>query len=376
MFFLAAASTACGRKECATQADCDSDQVCDPLKLRCVNAYNFAGGNVADGGQADATSTDTGPGLDALTADTGAADAGVDGGADTGPRPDSGCPATYGAFSGTKPLCTIEVSFSIDDSANRVYGATDGLAWKGSLDFDSSSRILTRDPSWGGGTGPYPLLYDDGPWTAGGHEARTATASDNIWSVATFFVPGEEATDFEYGAVRLWEPGEQGEWIWSGSNGTFSVPGNATEDVAAPGLVLPAFGSIDLRLTINTSSLAAEFADFDVTRGVRVKSSGWGWSLVDCGDLGQNGDLASGDGIFTFVMRENIGRGNALPYSGLFASGARAEFVFELGGVEYKVGGAASAIGVRAELQLPKGPWGPLEIAVDPVSNNTFVVFP
>ncbi len=314
--------------------------------------------------------------------DAGVADAGTlprDAGtnADAG---QTGCPTEYGTFAGALPECTVEISFSIDDTANKVYAATDGLAWKGSFTFNADTRILTRDPSWGGGSGPYPLLYDDGPWNMGGHEASNATAGDNIWTVAVFYpVPAEE-TPFEYGAVRNWAAGSQGDWIWQGSNGAFTVPANADAPVRATGLTLAAFGTTDLRFFLNTSNstITSEFPGFNPANGVRVKSSGWGWTEVDMVDNGMDGDATASDGIFTFVMSENIGAGNPLRLSGLFKSGDEVQFVFVLGGVEYKVGGAPPTAGVTAAVRaMGAQNWTDVVISNKPDGDrNTFVTVP
>ena len=71
------------------------------------------------------------------------------------------------------PENSFELTFWIDDSANKTY--TQGeLIWKGSFTYDSITRMLTHDASWGGGEGPYPTLWDDGPWNEGGHRAGSS----------------------------------------------------------------------------------------------------------------------------------------------------------------------------------------------------------
>lgn len=298
----------------------------------------------------DAGRPDTGT-PDAGRADTGTTDAGTP---DTGPVPDAGF---------------IRLNFSIDDSANQTYTSTDGLAWKGSMTYDSASNIVVRNPGW---TGPFPLLYDDGPWSGGGHEPAGSTAGDNIWGCSPeFAVPSEDAA-FEYGAIRGSVDGSDGQWIWQGGNGTFTVNAGQTTDVDVPGLTIAAFGTIDMRLEIDTSTLAPEFSTFDPANGINVKGSAWAWEEIGCVDDGTAGDQVAADGIYTFVFSENIGR-----HAGLLNSGDEPQFVFVLGGVEYKVGGAASPAGVTASTMAPGGAW--TEQTIENQSSgdrNTYITVP
>src|SRR6266852_4305066 len=90
----------------------------------------------------------------------------------------------------TKPAGTVAVNFSVDDTANKSYTADatgkSDLQWKGAMIYDSTKNTITADPTWGG---PWAVLYDDGPWTSGGHEPDGATAGDHIWGVAVFVTP-------------------------------------------------------------------------------------------------------------------------------------------------------------------------------------------
>lgn len=131
------------------------------------------------------------------------------------------------------PAAHALVQFTIDDSSSQTY--TGGLAWKGSFSYDASSRILTSNGSW---PGPFPMLWDDGAWNEGGHEATGATAGDSIWSVAVW-VANDATRQFEYGAISGSVNGSDGSWIWGGSNGTFTVTAGASGPITAPGLVLP-----------------------------------------------------------------------------------------------------------------------------------------
>ena len=137
-------------------------------------------------------------------------------------------------ISTTPPSGYVAVNFSIDDSANPTYDDTSGLAWKGSFSHNPATRILTQDGSWGG---PYPMLYDDGPWTAGGHEPEGSTAGDHIWGVTVWGLTATE-TQLEYGAISGSINGSDGAWIWIGNNGSVIIPQGATAAITAPGLVL------------------------------------------------------------------------------------------------------------------------------------------
>lgn len=132
----------------------------------------------------------------------------------------------------------MPVNFRVDDTARKTFVVATGLAWKGTFRFDASSRIMTFDGSW---NGPYPLLYDDGSWTDGGHEPQGSTPHDNMWGV-TVWVSNAATRSFEYGAVVGYAPPNSGTWIWnspSGLNGVFTVSAGATVAVDAPGLVIP-----------------------------------------------------------------------------------------------------------------------------------------
>lgn len=298
------------------------------------------------------TTTDSGPRPDAATPDAGTPDTGVV--PDAGPQPDAGF---------------IRLNFSIDDSANQTYTSTDGLAWKGSFAYDDETNVVLRNTGW---TGPFPLLHDDGPWDQGGHEPAGATAGDNIWGTSILFaVPSEDAA-FDYGAIRGSVDGSDGQWIWQGTNGTFTVSAGQTTDVTATGLTIAAFGEIDLRLTIDTSSLAAEFSEFNPANGIAVKGSAWAWQEIGMVDDGTEGDETAADGIYTFVFSEHIGR-----HDGLLNSGDEPQFVFMLGGVEYKVGGAPSQTGVAAYTQAPNDDWVEQTIENQAAGDqNTYITVP
>jgi hypothetical protein len=104
---------------------------------------------------------------------------------------------------------------------------------------------------------------------------------------------------------------------------------------------------VDLKLTLDTGALHADFSSFDPTTGVEVKGSGWGWTEVAMADHGTGGDATASDGVFTFVLSDQIGAGQALPHNGKLTSGSTAKFVFVLGGVEYKVAALPSRTAPR-----------------------------
>lgn len=140
-------------------------------------------------------------------------------------------PAWIPPASGKTPVC-----FSIDDAANASYTSDDGLAWKGSFSYSPATRSLAFNGSW---AGPFPLLFDDGPWTEGGHEGLGHTAGDHIWSVLVY-VDNAQAQTWEYGAISGSQDGSDGTWIWSGANGTFTSPAGQVTQLDAPSLTLPA----------------------------------------------------------------------------------------------------------------------------------------
>ena len=184
----------------------------------------------------------------------------------------------------------------------------------------------------------------------------------------------------KYGAIRGSTNGSDGQWIWNvpGGNGKFTVAVGASADITATGMALPAFGTTDLRLTINTTTLAPGFEAFMPANGVKVKSSAWGWSEQTMVDDGTKGDVMAADGIFTMVLSEFVGEGKPLGrLVGLLKTGDEAQFVFVLGGVEYKVAGTPPTQGVAVAVKPQGGAF--TDVAVDNKPDgdkNTFVVVP
>lgn len=109
----------------------------------------------------------------------------------------------------------LAVSFVADDSAGQAYR-------EGEL-------ALVRFP----GATVQPL-YDDGPWTEGGHEAEGAVAGDHRWGLTVFARP-EPSAQLEYGFLdrsvdppAALGPARQVLVVWKGQ-----------APAVAPALVLP-----------------------------------------------------------------------------------------------------------------------------------------
>jgi hypothetical protein len=275
-----------------------------------------------------------------------------------------------------QPAGTVAVNFSIDDTANKVFTAGQ-LEWKGGfkIDVDGGTRVISKDPNWGG---PFPVLFDDGSWRAGGHEPSTATANDHKWGVTVFVKPPTTGEDtYEYGAIDNTTNG----WIWRApANGTFKVAAGATAEITAQGFALPPFGTVDVKIVVDTNALATrpQLADGGTgtwnTSKVAVKGSAWSWREATLVDDGTKGDDVASDGKYTFVLSNVVGTGKLAPHSGLLGSTDKAEFVFVFNDVEYKAAsGAASSEGVTAFIK-PATTFN--SIAVTMSGNNTAVVIP
>ncbi|MCW8830199.1 MAG: hypothetical protein OQK32_01640 [Gammaproteobacteria bacterium] len=277
----------------------------------------------------------------------------------------AGCGGDSSSPSG---VTAVEVNFSVDDSANMVYQAGD-LMWKGSFAYDSATRILTPDLTW---SSPNIPLYDDGPYTAGGHEPVGATANDHIWGISVLVVPATSTLTFEYGLV---DSSMGNVWIWEGSNGTFSVEPTDTMTITATGQTFPLFGTTDMRLEIDTSALSANFTPWDPANTVKIMGSNWNWDLVTLVDDGTVGDTQAGDGIYTFELSQYVGAGNAYPHLGLLNSGDIPEFLYMLAGIEYKdFTTLADSTGVTASVKAAgAGSWTTALIA-NSVQSSSIIV--
>ena len=242
----------------------------------------------------------------------------------------------------TKPDGYASITFVVDDTANGTYADAD-MEWNASLIYDRVTNTVEHSDAWLPEQGPFPPLYDDGPYSQGGHEAVGQTAGDHIFSAEVFFL-AEEDTTFEYGLIN-----DLDHWIWVGPNGRVTVTTGETGTVDAPGYTFPAFGDIDLKVTLDTAELHEEFAFDPAENSLFVKGSMISWKPVQILDNGERGDEAADDGIYTLTLSEYLG-----PHDGLLTMGQEAQFVFvfvyEEGteGVEYKLAGNALPNGVAA----------------------------
>lgn len=278
-----------------------------------------------------------------------------------GQTPVPGSPAaTYGC---DQPAGTVPLAFTVDDSANQTYDATDNLQWKGSFSYDAATNTIAHDASWAGGLGPYVPLVDDGPCDAGGSEPIGATAGDHIWS-ALVFADRTDAT-YQYGATR-----DTDVWIWDKDNGTVSTA--ADDDpatlIVASGLTIEAFGDTDLRIQFDESQIDAGFGS--VAASVAVKASAWNWTEVAMTD--------GGSGVYTFEL--GVQTGTAFKHVGLLRAGDTVDFVLVIDGVEYRaLDSAALTAGVTADYQGPTDgtTWQPLTVQVHPTADQyAYVTLP
>lgn len=236
---------------------------------------------------------------------------------------------------------------AVDSTGNECYGDAD-IEWKGSFVYDAATNMITFDGSW---TGPYVPLYDDGPLSAGGHEAEGQTAGDHILSALVKIASPEEEATVEYGVQT-----KEGGWIWTGAqNGKVVIPAGSTDTFEATGMAIAAAGDVDLKMVIDTAALDAAFP-FDPTADtVQLKGTftQWDAGMATISDDGVMGDDAADDGKYTYVLSENVAG-----CAGLLMAGATEEFVYMIKGVEYKDGnGDAIPAGVTAYTKAPGGAW-------------------
>ena len=209
--------------------------------------------------------------------------------------PDAGTPDA-GATGFEQPAGTVALNFSVDATQRAGLYSDGDLEWKGGFIYDDATRVITLDSSW---AGPYPPLYDDGPWTSGGHEPEGATAGDDIFGTTVFFeIPAEEVT-IEYGAQT-----SDGGWIWPpGDNGSVIVPAGATEPITAAGLTLLPGGDVDIKATLDTNSLDSTFTFDSSTDKILLKGTFTDWDPAELAyDDGTHGDDTAGDGVYTYVL--------------------------------------------------------------------------
>lgn len=276
---------------------------------------------------------------------------------------------TYVVASATRPPFEppaghVAVNFTLDDTANKTYDVTDGLAWKGQFDHDATTRTIAYRSAW---TGPFAMLHDDGPWDQGGHEPLGSVAGDHRWGV-TAWVPNTSTQTFAYGAIRGSNNGSDGSWIWTGADGSFTVTAGATAPITVQGLVIAPHGTTDLKLTIDVSnngaSLATLFQGANYTDQVQAKGSAWGWTVLPAVDDGTDGDELANDGVYTFTLSARKGK-----HDGLLKAGEKAEFLFVLSGEDYRDMGAVTTLGVKAYTRTATGSWTEATIGTSGTNN-------
>jgi len=261
----------------------------------------------------------------------------------------------------TQPAGTVAVNFTVDDTANKVYTAGQ-LQWKGAMLYDSTTRKVTKDSTW---AGPFATLYDDGPWSSGGHEPAGNVAGDNKWGATVFVTPPAAAPSdlYEYGLIdHAFGDG----WIWVGTNGSFTIAPGATAAVNATGLTLAKFGTTDMQLVIDKTLLAPGTWD---TTTVKVKGSAWAW---------QEQTLTASGNTYTFTLSNVVGVGKPLYHTGLLNAGAQPEFIYVFNGVEYKDGsGNGLYTGVTAATKASgAATWTTQTITLNPSNFNPRITVP
>ena len=237
----------------------------------------------------------------------------------------------------------VWLTFAIDDSANQTF--TDGdMQWTGSFAWDQKTNSITYATSWLPTDGPFVALYDDGPQSAGGNEKEGAVKGDHIFSNQVKFVATKD-TVFEYGALN-----EFNNWMWVGANGTFTIFQGQGGVFDVPGMKLKKFGTVDAKITLDTKALNKSFASWN-TNDYKffVKGTLNQWTPVQLLDDGLKGDAAAGDGVLTFVLKQNLGK-----HDGPLTPGDEVQFTFvttqgdtdPADGQEYKSGGNGLPDGV------------------------------
>ncbi len=221
-----------------------------------------------------------------------------------------------------RPAGMAALWIAVDDRAAGTY--QDGqLKWNGSFEWDEASNTVVFSASWLPDERPYPVLRDDGPLSAGGHEPEGQVAGDGVHSTVVFVDASAEAVTIEYGVIN-----ELDNWIWVGPNGTLTVPEGATGSFHAAGLEIEGFGDVDVTLTLDGGALdplvypdglpvAAQDAK------VYLKGTLTNWAPVLIRDDGRRGDAAADDGIYTYRQSERLGA-----HEGLLSEGQEAQFVW------------------------------------------------
>ncbi len=225
------------------------------------------------------------------------------------------------------------LEFSLDDSANKTYKEGQ-LFWNGSFVYQKSKNTVTFSSAWQPTDGPFPPLYDDGPIDKGGHEPVGSKAGDHIWGVAVYVKPDpKQDLEFEYGVIN-----DNNHWLWEGTNGLVVVKKGSTDVVKAKGIKLPSHGNIDIKITLDLSKLQKDYAVDDPKNPplIFLKGTMTNWAHVQVQDKGKRGDDKAGDGILTFVQKQNL---DYSPHFGLLQYKRHVQFVYQftsISGREYK----------------------------------------
>lgn len=282
-------------------------------------------------------------------------------------------PKYWNSTTPVQPPCTVPVSITVDDTANHAYLAGE-IQWKGNFRYDEVTRLAFYDASWNSGDGPFAPLYDDGPWDQGGHEAIGEVAGDHKFGAVVFVKPPSAAgtnTTISYGLQdNVYQTKYGNGWNWpKSSNGSFVVFAGQTADVKADGAVLPAFGTVDFKLTLDTLALTPpDGGGTWSTNTVKVKGTATTWAEVNV--------TASGNvGVYTMVLSDQVGAGKTFYHSGLLKSGDKPEWVWVLNGVEYKAAGKAAVGGVAAYTKATGGAFVAANVLIAG-NNNTYITVP
>lgn len=291
--------------------------------------------------------------------DGGDADSDAGDGADGAGREDTGREDTGADAGSLVPPGVVAVDFAVDDRANRSY-ASGLLRWKGAFVFDAITARLTPASDW---RGPYPELWDDGGVELGGHEPPSARAGDHVWGVRAYVARPAIDQVFEYGLEG--GPEAAPRWIWSGRNGTFTVPAVGPDVVMAQGFTVPAWGTRDLLVTFDVARSAPALGlDGSAVRVVEVKSSAWGWALLQL--------VPAGRGRFTLAMSAHVGAGTSLPHHGRLLAGTHVELMLVVEGREYLDAQRVSYLdGVEVQVQTnPGAAWVAVPLSVQRVAGR------
>ena len=263
----------------------------------------------------------------------------------------------------TRPDGYAVLTFCVDDTANKTYKGGQ-IRWTGSFAWDEKTNIITYATSWLPADGPFIPLYDDGPITKGGHEAEGSVAGDHKLCAEAYLKADKDYT-IEYGTLD-----EYNHWIWQGPNGTIDIPKGSTKVYDLGTQKIAKFGNIDFKVALDMNALNEDFKSVTPDAyDVYVKTSANSWAPVQLLDNGKDGDVAAGDGVFTYQQSNHLG-----PHDGMITKGQHVQFVFVFlvqgmdisNGQEYKVGADCSMDGTAAWSDAAKsGDFQPVDVVME-----------